>query len=86
MFLCSTTLPPLASYYIYYSLKRQTRLLIVNRSRKRSPNLHASDRILAGLLALLVPVPGELIRWQILMQCNIVTLQSLSLRPGSCSC
>ena len=33
-------------------LKHQ--LLIVNRSRHRTPNLLSSDRILAGLLALLV--------------------------------
>ena len=33
-------------------LKHQ--LLIVNRSRQRTPNLRSSDRILAGLMALLV--------------------------------
>jgi hypothetical protein len=36
------------------SLLLKHRILILNRSRKRSPNLHASDRILAGLMALLV--------------------------------
>jgi hypothetical protein len=36
------------------SLLIKHQLLIVNRSRQRSPNLHSSDRILAGLLALLV--------------------------------
>ena len=36
------------------SLLLKHQLLIVNRSRKRSPNLRASDRILAALLALLV--------------------------------
>jgi putative transposase len=40
-------------------LKHQ--LLIVNRSRQRSPNLRASDRLLAGLLALLVR-PTRLLR------------------------
>jgi hypothetical protein len=35
------------------SLLLKHQILILNRSRKRSPNLHASDRILAGLLALL---------------------------------
>jgi hypothetical protein len=35
--------------------------LIVNRSRQRSPNLSAGDRILAGLLALLVR-PTRLLR------------------------
>jgi hypothetical protein len=36
------------------SLLLKYQLLIVNRSRQRSPNLSAGDRILAGLLALLV--------------------------------
>jgi hypothetical protein len=36
-------------------------LLIFNRSRKRSPNLHPADRMVAGLCALLVR-PGRLIR------------------------
>jgi hypothetical protein len=36
------------------SLLLRHHILILNRSRKRSPNLHASDRILAGWMALLV--------------------------------
>jgi len=36
-------------------------LLILNRSRKRSPNLHPSDRVVAGLFALVMR-PGRLIR------------------------
>jgi hypothetical protein len=36
-------------------------LLIVNRSRKRSPNLRASDRVVAGLCALFMR-PGRLDR------------------------
>ena len=36
------------------SLLLKHQILILNRSHKRSPNLHVSDRILAGLLALLV--------------------------------
>jgi hypothetical protein len=36
------------------SLLLKHQILILNRSRKRSPNLHVTDRILAGLLALLV--------------------------------
>ncbi len=36
------------------SLLLKHQLVIVNRSRHRSPNLSASDRILAGLMALLV--------------------------------
>jgi putative transposase len=35
-------------------------LLILNRSRKRSPNLRPSDRIVAGVCALLM-CPGRLI-------------------------
>ena len=46
-------------------LKHQ--LLIVNRSRQRSPNLPSSDRILAGLLALLV-CPTRLLRSAILLK------------------
>ena len=36
-------------------------LLILNRSRKRSPNLRSSDRVVAGLCALVMR-PGRLIR------------------------
>src|SRR5437867_13245106 len=36
-------------------------LLILNRSRKRSPNLRVSERLVAGLCALLMR-PGRLIR------------------------
>jgi hypothetical protein len=36
-------------------------LLILNRSRKRSPNLHPSDRVVAGLCTLIMR-PGRLIR------------------------
>ena len=43
------------------SLLLKHQLLIVNRSRQRSPNLSTSDRILAGLLALLVR-PTRLLR------------------------
>ena len=37
------------------SLLLKHQLLIVNRSRHRSPNLSASDRILAGLMVLCLP-------------------------------
>jgi hypothetical protein len=40
-------------------LKHQ--LLILNRCRKRSPNLRAADRVVAGLCALFMR-PGRLIR------------------------
>jgi hypothetical protein len=46
-------------------LKRQ--LLIVTRSRQRSPNLCTSDRILAGLMALLVR-PTRLLRSAIVLK------------------
>jgi transposase InsO family protein len=36
-------------------------LLILNRSRKRSPNLHPADRVLAGLCAVFIR-PGRLVR------------------------
>jgi len=42
-------------------------LLILNRSRKRSPNLRASDRVVAGLCALFMR-PGRLIRSAIVVK------------------
>ena len=42
-------------------------LLILNRSRKRSPNLRLSDRMVAGLCALLMR-PGRLIRSAIVLK------------------
>src|SRR4030095_13349781 len=42
-------------------------LLILNRSRKRSPNLKASDRIVAGLCTLVMR-PGRLIRCAIVLK------------------
>jgi hypothetical protein len=41
-------------------------LLILNRSRKRSPNLRVSDRVVAGMCALLMR-PGRLIRSAIVL-------------------
>ena len=49
------------------SLLLKHQILILNRSRKRSPNLHVSDRILAGLLALLVR-PTRLLRSAIVLK------------------
>jgi putative transposase len=49
------------------SLLLKHQLLIVNRSRRRSPNLPSSDRILAGLLALLVR-PARLLRSAIVLK------------------
>jgi putative transposase len=42
-------------------------LLILNRSRKRSPNLRASDRVVAGLCALFMR-PGRLVRSAIVLK------------------
>ena len=42
-------------------------LLILNRSRKRSPNLRASDRIVAGLFGLLIH-PVRLMRCAIILK------------------
>jgi hypothetical protein len=49
------------------SLLLRHQLLIVNRSRQRSPNLSAWDRILAGLLALLLR-PTRLLRSAIVLK------------------
>ena len=48
------------------SLLLKHQILILNRSRKRSPNLHVSDRALAGLMALLVR-PTRLLRSAIVL-------------------
>src|ERR1700730_7722414 len=42
-------------------------LLILNRSRKRSPHLRLADRIVAGVCALLVR-PGRLVRCAIVLK------------------
>ena len=42
-------------------------LLILNRSRKRSPNLRFSDRVVAGLSALFIR-PSRLIRFAIVLK------------------
>src|SRR5208283_5064447 len=49
------------------SLLLKHQLLIVNRSRQRSPNLRPSDRILAGLMALWVR-PTRLLRSAIVLK------------------
>ena len=49
------------------SLLLKHQLLIVNRSRQRTPNLRSSDRILAGLLVLLVR-PTRLLRPAIVLK------------------
>jgi len=42
-------------------------LLILNRSRKRAPNLRVLDRVVAGLCALLIP-PARIIRSAIVLK------------------
>src|SRR6266852_5043033 len=49
------------------SLLVKQQLLILNRSRKRSPNLRLADRIVAGVCALFIR-PGRLIRSAIVLQ------------------
>src|SRR5215469_9009285 len=49
------------------SLLLKHQLLIVNRSRQRMPNLRSSDRMLAGLIALLVR-PTRLLRPAIVLK------------------
>jgi putative transposase len=49
------------------SLLVKHQLLIVNRSRQRSPNLRASDRVLAGWMALLMR-PTRLLRSAIVLK------------------
>ena len=46
---------------------RQWQLLILNRSRQRAPNLRSSDRLVAGLCALLIR-PARLIRSAIVLK------------------
>jgi hypothetical protein len=48
------------------SLLAEQQLLILNRSRGRSPNLRVSDRIIAGLCPLLIP-RARLIRFAIVL-------------------
>src|SRR5207249_10814767 len=61
------------------SLLLKHQILILNRSRKRSPNLHVSDRALAGLMALLVR-PTRLLRSAIVLK------PSTLLEIGRASC
>jgi transposase InsO family protein len=50
------------------SLLLKHQILILNRCRKRSPNLHASDRILAGGLMALLVHPARLLRSAIVLK------------------
>ena len=53
------------------SLLVKHQLLILNRSRKRSPNLRTTDRVVAGLCALFMR-PGRLIRSSIVLKPSTV--------------
>ena len=56
-----------ASSVIAESVLVKHQLLILNRSRKRSPNLRLSDRVVAGVCALLMR-PRRLIRCAIVLK------------------
>src|SRR5260370_8308271 len=71
-----TTVPRLAGpggarSVVAESVLVKQQLLILNRPRKRSPNLSVSDRIVAGLCALLMR-PGRLIRSAIVLKPSTV--------------
>ena len=63
------------------SLLLKHQILILNRSRKRSPNLHASDRVLAGLMALLVR-PTRLLRSAIVLKPSTLLALHKALSKG----
>jgi hypothetical protein len=63
------------------SLLLKHQLLILKRSRKRSPNLPSSDRILAGLLALLVR-PTRLLRSAIVLKPSTLLALHKSMSKG----
>ena len=63
------------------SLLLKHQILILNHSRKRSPHLHASDRILAGLLALLVR-PTRLLRSAIVLKPSTLMALHKSISNG----
>ena len=54
-------------------------LLILNRGRKRAPNLRATDRIIAGLSTLFMR-PARVSIVKIRPTCKIRTLRSVSIR------
>src|SRR5882672_4709259 len=63
------------------SLLLKHQILILNRCRKRSPNLYASDRILAGLMALLVH-PARLLRSAIVLKPSTLLALHKSISKG----
>jgi hypothetical protein len=58
---------PAARSVVAESIFVKEQLLILNRSRQRSPNLRACDRLIAGLCALLLR-PNRLIRSAIVLK------------------
>jgi len=58
----------------YVLVKHQA--LILNRSRKRAPNLRASDRIIAGLCALLMR-PARVVRSAIVLRSTLFHLHHI---------
>jgi hypothetical protein len=67
------------------SLLLKHQILILNRSRKRSPNLHVSDRILAGLMALLVR-PTRLLRSAIVLKPSTLLALHKFMSEGKARC
>src|SRR5438105_15051791 len=61
------------------SLLDKQQLLILNRSRQRSPNLRTSDRLVAGLCALLIR-PAHLIRSAIVLRPSTILTLHQALR------
>ena len=60
-------------------------LLILNRSRKRSPNLRLADRTVAGLCALLMR-PGRLIRSAIVLKPSTLLRLHQALKTRNIAC
>src|SRR5438552_17553702 len=58
-------------------------LLILNRSRQRSPNLRTSDRLVAGLCALLIR-PARLIRSAIVLRPSTLSIPNWHLDRSYC--
>ena len=60
-------------------------LLILNRGRKRAPNLHAADRIIAGLCTLLMR-PTRVLRSAIVFKASTLLHLHSALSNGSIAC
>ena len=62
------------------SLLVKHQLLIVNRSRERAPNLRTSDRIIAGLCAMLMR-PGRILRSAVILKPSTGTVKLMQFLP-----